>query len=43
MPTKQQEQYEKDDVACCLSLRKMQKSAHDLQRNERTSFGSDQR
>ena len=40
---KEQEQYEEDDVACCLSLREMQKSAHDLQRNERTSFGSDQR
>ena len=43
MPTKQQEQYEKDDVAYCLSLREMQKSARDLEHNERTSFGSEQR
>ena len=40
---KQQEQYEKDDVACCLSLCEMQKSARDLEHNERTSFGSEQR
>ena len=43
MPTKQQEQYEKEDVACCLSLYEMQKSARDLQHNERTSFGGEQR